>query len=637
MDLFLVPQEGHHIPLPPSEQRVPLQAMEIDWAIALGSGRSNIKTQIFESPPFVFTYNPLTRTYVSLYFEIFILKTLQGLTWQDESTQKVLASELSNLHKIHYRHPETSSVDSPTIPRTAKQSVDSDWIYGFKDDSDLTKSIQQYLQYLGLLSQSLTPTLPQKTKSTKPTFKNDAVQSDRFVEHILQKLQGKASSLPFSPASHQQYPENPPLRTLSSLSLEKGQPPLGADFPSDEAIDGKSLMAALQAYFTQKISVPNVADTTSVGKIKGPHLFASRVQLPVTNHLSDVGSKADQGGFQSKTPPHQKPMRPKVDKPSYKSSSSPGNVKEPLTFMDETFIQNVVRELGKHEVNVEALSPKELDDLAEVIADALQVVDGEDGKKKDAEIPHQEVKNVYPQELEEYERDEDDIIQDIKKGEDQGSFEEDEDLNVKPEDFWHKKSVTESPLLDLVSDIPSKLDVKKTEALASSSEEEKFGVENVKSKTFSREMTVEKKADPDLNSEEFADLQDWIPDGWIQDESSNEKLQKKAGEGLQLDVKSSTNDRCGYIVTEEDPLNVEKGIQLIKDLADILHLQMSAFSDVNILGPAVTFKVQSNSQNMTTVEVANAAVAHKIQLQKATGLKIVQAGTGEVRKLNFLV
>lgn len=41
----------------------------------------------------------------------------------------------------------------------------------------------------------------------------------------------------------------------------------------------------------------------------------------------------------------------------------------------ETFIRNVLRNVGRHNVDVESLSAADLDQLASLIADALQVVD----------------------------------------------------------------------------------------------------------------------------------------------------------------------------------------------------------------------------------------------------------------------
>ncbi|KAH0627586.1 hypothetical protein JD844_003495 [Phrynosoma platyrhinos] len=68
------------------------------------------------------------------------------------------------------------------------------------------------------------------------------------------------------------------------------------------------------------------------------------------------------------------------------------------------------------------------------------------------------------------------------------------------------------------------------------------------------------------------------------------------------------------------PLTEEKGLELIREVAVLLKLQMTAFADIkytyvraspiiynSMLGPAVTFKVHSNALNVTTADVAKAA------------------------------
>ncbi|KAK2888995.1 hypothetical protein Q8A67_014370 [Cirrhinus molitorella] len=49
----------------------------------------------------------------------------------------------------------------------------------------------------------------------------------------------------------------------------------------------------------------------------------------------------------------------------------------------------------------------------------------------------------------------------------------------------------------------------------------------------------------------------------------------------------------------------------------------------SVVGPAVTFRVLPNSQNLTTGDVSEKAVAHKNLLESETGLKVLQAGVGE--------
>lgn len=88
--------------------------------------------------------------------------------------------------------------------------------------------------------------------------------------------------------------------------------------------------------------------------------------------------------------------------------------------------------------------------------------------------------------------------------------------------------------------------------LSSSSEEVKVGIENVKSETFSRELTAQKKAESEPISKELSELHHWIKNMWLQDESVYEAAQGKIGEGLKLDAKSSKVEEYGYIMTEKE-------------------------------------------------------------------------------------
>ncbi|XP_066520203.1 receptor-type tyrosine-protein phosphatase-like N isoform X2 [Hoplias malabaricus] len=49
----------------------------------------------------------------------------------------------------------------------------------------------------------------------------------------------------------------------------------------------------------------------------------------------------------------------------------------------------------------------------------------------------------------------------------------------------------------------------------------------------------------------------------------------------------------------------------------------------SVVGPALTFRVRPNSQNLTATEVAEKAVAEKNYLESETGLNVLQAGVGE--------
>nr|DBA25094.1 TPA: hypothetical protein GDO54_012664 [Pyxicephalus adspersus] len=136
----------------------------------------------------------------------------------------------------------------------------------------------------------------------------------------------------------------------------------------------------------------------------------------------------------------------------------------------------------------------------------------------------------------------------------------------------------------------------------------KAGIENVKSETYTKELTAQKKsAESDSDSKEEIEYQHLVQESFSQDDRSFQEEPKKLRQEIQLQVKSSSNDKYGYIVTQK-----------------------------TVSGSAVVFQVRPNTQNLTTKHVADAAAANKNKLEKSTGLKILQAGVAEKSKLKLL-
>ncbi|XP_028291513.1 protein tyrosine phosphatase receptor type Na isoform X2 [Gouania willdenowi] len=88
-------------------------------------------------------------------------------------------------------------------------------------------------------------------------------------------------------------------------------------------------------------------------------------------------------------------------------------------------------------------------------------------------------------------------------------------------------------------------------------------------------------------------------------------------------------EEYGYIVTNQSPLDIYDGVKLLKLLANKIHLTMSRFINISVVGPALTFRIRVNEHNMTAADVAAKAVSEKNFLESETGLKIVQTGVGE--------
>ncbi|XP_051568386.1 receptor-type tyrosine-protein phosphatase-like N isoform X2 [Myxocyprinus asiaticus] len=92
---------------------------------------------------------------------------------------------------------------------------------------------------------------------------------------------------------------------------------------------------------------------------------------------------------------------------------------------------------------------------------------------------------------------------------------------------------------------------------------------------------------------------------------------------------TKSKEEFGYIVTNQSPLSLSDGVHLLKTLAERIHLTTGSFINVSVVGPAVTFLVLPNSQNLTANEVSEKTVAQKNFLESETGLKVLQAGVGE--------
>uniref|UniRef100_A0A8D2NTE2 Protein tyrosine phosphatase receptor type N n=1 Tax=Zosterops lateralis melanops TaxID=1220523 RepID=A0A8D2NTE2_ZOSLA len=90
-------------------------------------------------------------------------------------------------------------------------------------------------------------------------------------------------------------------------------------------------------------------------------------------------------------------------------------------------------------------------------------------------------------------------------------------------------------------------------------------------------------------------------------------------------------DEYGYIVTDQKPLGLAAGVQLLELLAKHLHLSTASFINISVVGPALTFRIRQNPQNFSLADVASQTgeLQVKGELEHELGLKIVQTGVGE--------
>ncbi|XP_032090864.1 receptor-type tyrosine-protein phosphatase N2 [Thamnophis elegans] len=544
-------------------------------------------------------------------------------TWHDDYTQHIIARELSGLPKTHDWHLETSSSEDPELHRISKQ----------EPDGNLEKDVspQQYLSYLDILSQSGAPNLYSTINANKSPFKVGSIPPRSMINYIMQNSRGKTPAMTYSVPVHSKYIENIPARILNKSQMDTFQ------LKPEEQLGRKDLLMKLNAYITQKLSGKNLDGHSSVSRTKETFPYDNSVKPLHIDQFDGIISKEKLGGFEMKPQFLQRPVSGSV------SGSARNDLKLSLNPIDEIFIQDVLRDLRKHHVDVDKLSPLELDKMADIIAEAVQIFDT-NGEKNNAagKVEGERIATGVGAEGENnYEMGENEGFHVQDKGPwniDAEVKKEENHLDSKVPDFLNKNMVPENLSKSYLSEESFKTEMKKSDDLdlSSSSEEVKVGIENVKSETFSRELNAHKKAEFEPSSKELSELHHWIKNMWLQDESVYEATQEKIGEGLKLDAKSSREEEYGYIMTEKDPLSEEKGLDLIKEVAGLLKLQMTAFADINMLGPAVTFKVHPNALGITTADVVRKAADNKNMLEKDTGLKILKIGMEKKNKLELL-
>ncbi|XP_041900382.1 receptor-type tyrosine-protein phosphatase N2 isoform X2 [Corvus kubaryi] len=524
----------------------------------------------------------------------------RGFTWRDDYTQHVIVQELSAIHKIHSRRPDVFTSEGSDTGRTLGQNADNERNYDVENDVNLAKSLQQYLKYLRILSQSASKNLYSRKTSDKTSVKS-YIYNDPMRYYMRQNPKERLLSLAQASKSHQESSENPHGRTLSQRQPDQLLPESGM------GLSQKSLMAALHSYITQNLSAQS-SDKSPHSRTKGSQAYAERLYSTQVSPFDGTFAKGKAEDFKVKKPLQPRPvpgvLRATPEMLSHKSASQ-DNPKDPLSIVDETLIKNVLKDLEKHQVNVENLSSTELDEIADTIATAIQSVDIQEeteknaGKTKDkteAQMKEGDAQgraDIHSGLMENSVNIPDNGVHEASERTDK------EENTAKLIRFLNENALPENMHKTLIPEESTKTETKKSEETdSSSSEETNAGVENVKSETFSRELTTAKSSGSD--SKDLSQTSYWIKNALMQDGNSYEKPQKNTGQGLQLEVKSSEEKEYGYIVTVKD-----------------------------VLGPAVTFRVHSNLQNISTADVAKEAAINKEKLEKITGLKILQTGVGE--------
>ncbi|KAM3605357.1 uncharacterized protein V6R79_024416 [Siganus canaliculatus] len=495
----------------------------------------------------------------------------RGLSWEDDTTQQVLSNELSKLRRSPHR-PLQSGTAYSAEGREAAGVMDPVDQRVKPMEVELSRNLQTYLQRLGLFP---------KTSSS---------------------IAGK---------------------------VQKQRPP--SDQLLTKQAKGDLLLAALRQFLSAGVSPVDHDDPLS------------RLRPSYNNGVksSAIRKEYSKSG-------------------SIKMGRTQGlSLSNPLTSVDERFIEKVLKNVGRQHVDVDELTPQDLDQLSRLIADALQVVDQDQGLYRG--LTHV---RPGPRDLG------GDLINDEKQEEDGAREMEKENL---PETIPTQKPQESTPVLPVtlqehrtdteeqnVKDEPerenlfTKLLVYLDKASSSGAPAarnlkdisleaprgQQVGLEIVQSRTSGAEMTVQKK-DATQSVEEVSEVEGWIkevppPPASLVYEKPHKKMMHVPE--LQLDVKAgrkkADDDVFGYVITDTDGLQTDEGLHLMEILARMAKIQMTNFAELSVVGPAVTFKVSPNSQNVSTADVANVAVQQKASLEKEAKLSILEAGVADGSQIN---
>ncbi|XP_062413587.1 receptor-type tyrosine-protein phosphatase N2-like isoform X2 [Pungitius pungitius] len=495
----------------------------------------------------------------------------RGLTWEDEATQQVLSKEMSKLRRIPYRPQQDGAVYN-TNRRPVAVAMDPVDQRVKPVEVELSRNLQTYLQRLGLL--------PRTASSLSPQGK-------------FQSGAGADPPRPRTPTS----PQESPPSGFSSLPQR----------PRDQQAVGDLLLGALRRYLAGRASlrVGGASPEEQGAPATRPRPFHGGAQAH--------GLDADASRSRLQTP-----------------GRTQGNpVGGPLTSVDERFIQSVLQSVGRHHVDVDGLTPHDLGQLSGLIADALQVVErGPSGGGVTRVGPG-------PRDLggEEEEEEEGKSLDNAPTPAAlQERHAETEQRGVEGE---AEGGTLFSKLLAYLDETslagpPSARDV-----AAEAARGRQAGLENVRSRTSAAAAGVAvQKKDAAQTVEEVSEVRGWIkevappPAALVHEEPLGRTVHVPE---LQLDVKAGggkaeEDDVFGYVITDAEGLQTDKGLQLMEILARRAKIQMADFAELSVVGPAVTFKVNPNTHNVSTADVARVAVRQKEAVEEEAKVNILEAG-----------
>ncbi|XP_037136004.1 receptor-type tyrosine-protein phosphatase N2 isoform X2 [Syngnathus acus] len=510
----------------------------------------------------------------------------RGLAWQDDITQQAVSGELSELRSGDaLGHQEASKVPLGSYGGTA----------GRKErpgEAELSRNLQRFLKG-SRLPPRLQPGVQQEAASTR----------NKGVSDYDQRGPPKSAWKETSVYSLQKAANQAPITKVFSQSGEGRHPELSAPY--------RPLSNPLGQLLTQ------VGPTGSKGKLR----YLGYVRPPPDEvHLA----------FPPKSP------KAKLDGLLLRSGSDRATAKKPPHFTNDLMIQDTVNRLGGHGLNMEPWMAKDLEQLASIISGALRGAQAVQPQEGDAQLRA----DVEPDQVFSVKAEKVNQKDPWKFGQGQR---EDGTANKNPAD---EHTAIFSKLLNYLDNMGDSSEVQPAPA------EKAAGLESVRSRTTQSQGAEKSKASAASEGSSASRLSGGaaaLPDALQQAHSQMETwMQKPAGNDIKVktqlvhvgvkEFSSRGKDRhFGYIITAgSDSLTSEQAVDLMERLTRELHLHAADLTQLSVLGPALTFRVGPNSANVTTADLVTIAVRGKKQLEKETGLKIVEAGVSDRGSLNHI-
>ncbi|XP_051989975.1 receptor-type tyrosine-protein phosphatase N2-like isoform X3 [Xyrauchen texanus] len=353
--------------------------------------------------------------------------------------------------------------------------------------------------------------------------------------------------------------------------------------------------------------------------------------------------------YKNKPPQPDVGDRLRAERHFLKDGSTKPSASDSLTSVDESLISKVLRNVGRHSVDVKSLEATDLDKLSVLISDALQVVEkqagqGETPRDLETQQPEDQTEDLQYEDQTEDQLHESDLMDQTPENSVQKQMEVDqESSSITQKTVQTIPPVTEGQTVGgekrtmdnkdggILGKLLEYLDKTEPESVDKGKD---VSVETVHSRTTHREVGMQKKA-----IEQVEEVEGWVhaaaiaPSSGLEDNPTPRRKNMKV-QDLQLDVQNNAKDDIyGYIITDTESLPTDKGLYLMELLARKAKIQMTDFSELSVVSPAVTFQVRPNAQNVTTADMANVAVRQKAELEKEANVKIVEAGVTD-SKLN---